>query len=59
MDARSLIHPKKPGYLQQFYKPKAYNQSFGNNFEPNLSVIDLLMNEGPNSKTVIQQSFFK
>jgi|3_EtaG_2_1085321.scaffolds.fasta_scaffold83493_2 hypothetical protein len=59
MDARSLIHPKKPEYLQQFYKPKAYNQSFGNNFEPNLSVIDLLMNEGPNSKTVIQQSFFK
>ena len=56
MDARSLIHPKKPELLQQFYKPKAYNQSFGNNFEPNLSVIDLLMNEGPNAKTVIQQS---
>ncbi|ADR21697.1 hypothetical protein MATR_06700 [Marivirga tractuosa] len=59
MDARSLIHPKKPDYLNQFYKPTAYGQSFGNNFEPNLSVIDLLMNEGPNAKTVIQQSNFK
>jgi hypothetical protein len=59
MDARSLIHPKKPDYLNQFYKPKAYGQSFGNNFEPNLSVIDLLMNEGPNAKNVIQQSIFK
>jgi len=56
MDARSLIHPKKPDFSNQFYKPKPYNQSFGNNFEPHLSVIDLLMNEGPNSKTVIQQS---
>ncbi|MGM0582230.1 MAG: WbqC family protein [Bacteroidota bacterium] len=59
MDARSFIHPKKPDYLNQFYKPTAYGQSFGNNFEPNLSIIDLLMNEGPNAKTVIQQSNFK
>lgn len=59
MDARSLIHPKKDDYLNQFYNPAAYGQSFGNNFEPNLSIIDLLMNEGPNSKTIIQQSIFK
>lgn len=59
MDARSLIHPKKPDYLERLYKSTAYGQSFGNNFEPNLSVIDLLMNEGPNAKNVIQQSIFK
>ena len=59
MDARSLLHPKKEDYLKQFYNPATYGQSFGNKFEPNLSVIDLLMNEGPNTKTVIQQSFFK
>ncbi|WP_375580369.1 WbqC family protein [Marivirga tractuosa] len=59
MDARSLIHPKKPEFLAQLFKPKDYNQSFGNNFEPNLSVIDLLMNEGPNTKTVIRQSNIK
>jgi hypothetical protein len=59
MDARSLIHPKKPNFLNQFYKPTSYGQSFGNNFEPNLSIIDLLMNEGPNAKTIIQQSIFK
>jgi hypothetical protein len=56
MDARSLIHPKKPDYLNHFYHPTTYGQSFGNTFEPNLSVLDLLMNEGPNAKTVIQQS---
>lgn len=59
MDARSLIHPKKLNFLKQFYEPKAYNQSFGNKFEPNLSIIDLLMNEGPNAKTIILQSNFK
>lgn len=58
IDARSLIHPKKTNYLNQIYKPTAYGQSFGNNFEPNLSTIDLLMNEGPNAKNVIQQSIF-
>ncbi|HET8859455.1 WbqC family protein [Marivirga sp.] len=59
VDARSLIHPKKPEYLETFYKPTAYGQSFGNNFESNLSVIDLLMNEGPNSKIIIHQSNYK
>jgi len=59
MDARSLIHPKKPDFLNQLFKPAAYGQSFGNNFEPNLSVLDLLMNEGPNTGNVIQQSKFK
>jgi hypothetical protein len=59
MDARSLIHPKKPDYLNHFYEPKAYAQSFGNNFESNLSVVELLMNEGPHSKMVIQQSNIK
>lgn len=59
MDARSLIHPKKTDLLNLLYKPKAYGQSFGNNFESNLSVIDLLMNEGPNTKTVIKQSIYK
>lgn len=59
MDARSLIHPKHADYLCQLYKPTTYNQSFGNNFEQNLSIIDLLMNEGANAKNVIQQSIFK
>lgn len=56
IDARSLIHPKKLDILSHFYQPTTYGQSFGSNFESNLSVIDLLMNEGPNAKSVIQQS---
>ncbi|SMG25203.1 WbqC-like protein family protein [Marivirga sericea] len=59
MDARSLIHPKKAAFLTKFYQPAIYSQSFGNTFEPNLSIIDLLMNEGPNAKTIIQRSILK
>ena len=59
MDARSLINPKKLDFLKDFYQTKPYSQIFGNNFEPNLSVLDLLMNEGSNAKSIIRQSIFK
>ncbi|WKK82223.1 WbqC family protein [Marivirga arenosa] len=59
IDARSLIHPKKANFLNKFYKSIPYGQSFGNEFESNLSVLDLIMNEGPNTKTVIKQSKIK
>lgn len=59
IDARSLIHPKKANFLNKFYKAIPYGQSFGNEFESNLSVLDLIMNEGPNTKTVIKQSKIK
>ena len=56
IDARSLVHPKKPELLNNFFHATDYYQSFGKNFETNLSIIDLLMNEGPNSNNVVQQS---
>lgn len=59
MDARSLINPKNPDLSEPFFNAVPYYQSFGSNFEASLSVIDLLMNEGANSKNVIQQSKVK
>lgn len=61
-DFRNVIHPK-PQYqtndLQ--FKPSTYFQVFGDrfNFTPNLSIIDLLFNEGLNSLSVLEKSINK
>ena len=51
LDLRSAIHPKVSVSNNPFYKEKAYYQVFTNKygFTPNLSILDLLFNEGPNS----------
>ena len=51
-DYRSLIHPKKPDpVLPRLGLEKPYFQVFAHKFgfQPNLSVMDLLFNEGPDS----------
>lgn len=55
-DIRSQIHPKKTQLIQEFYSPKPYQQVFGNKFEANLSVLDLLFCEGTNSLAVLSNS---
>lgn len=53
VDARSLIHPKKDNFchkLTQDLSVQPYQQVFGENFVPNLSILDLLFNEGPAAK---------
>jgi WbqC-like protein family len=39
-----------------FFVPKAYFQNFGNKFEPNLSIIDLLFSKGPESVQILKSS---
>lgn len=55
-DLRSLIIPGKPYSNRGFYCPQPYYQVFGRTFVPNLSVIDLLCCEGPNSKAILLAS---
>lgn len=56
IDFRSVIHPKKSKNLKDFYYPKPYLQVFGNKFEENLSVLDLIFCEGTYSSYIIQES---
>lgn len=52
LDLRSLIHPKKPSF---YVNPKPYYQIFEDRtgFLPDMSVIDLIFNQGPQSKNYI------
>lgn len=52
-DARSLLQPIRPPGLG--FKPPVYQQVFGDRqpFHPNLSIVDLLFNKGPETKSVL------
>lgn len=55
---RSQIHPKKPEVKDFHFKQKPYMQAFKERFDfvPNLSILDLLFNEGPEGKPILRQS---
>jgi hypothetical protein len=57
-DYRELIHPKRDLSEDPFFVPAAYQQVFAERlgFGANLSIIDLLFNEGPNARSVLEQS---
>ncbi|MEX2591691.1 MAG: WbqC family protein [Anditalea sp.] len=55
-DLRGVIKAKESFLHRNIYEPYSYMQLFGLNFVPNLSIIDLLFCEGPNSKKVIGSS---
>ena len=58
-DLRDSIHPKKPAQLlERLQMNKPYWQVFTNKqgFVPNLSILDLLFNEGPNAISYLAYS---
>lgn len=55
-DFREHILPKKPFDRRNIYCPIGYPQAFGSKFEPNLSVLDLIMNEGPGAMFSLRRS---
>jgi hypothetical protein len=55
-DFRGKIHPKMNFIENQVYNPIIYRQNFGNEFEPNLSIIDLLFCQGNQALKILQES---
>jgi hypothetical protein len=53
LDKRSLVHPKKQGEMAEV----KYTQVFGREFVSNLSIIDLIFNEGPNGTSILKKGF--
>ena len=59
VDLRDKIHPKQQkAQPDDFFKPFHYSQVFSDKFSftPNLSILDLLFNQGPDSKKIVQLS---
>lgn len=55
-DFRGIINPKKPFSNRKIYAAYSYPQLFGDTFVPNLSIVDLIMNEGPNAAQILKSS---
>ncbi|GAB2484109.1 WbqC family protein [Algoriphagus taiwanensis] len=55
-DQRRHIAPSRPFSERNFYQPIAYPQLFGLDFEPNLSILDLLFCMGPEAGNVLKSS---
>lgn len=58
-DMRGVINPKKEDGCNRFYKSIEYQQVFGSKFVPNLSLIDLIFNQGPGSRSIVKASALK
>ncbi|TAF00799.1 MAG: hypothetical protein EAZ80_03545 [Runella slithyformis] len=57
-DARNLIHPKKELNHNFLGAQRVYKQNFGNDFEANLSILDLLMCQGPRATQFLQKKSY-
>ncbi len=56
LDKRGIILPKKSFNERGIYRSRPYQQIFGKDFESNLSLLDLLCCEGPQSGLILNES---
>ena len=59
IDLRGKIEPKGTFEKRSYYRTTPYPQLFGVDFEPNLSILDLLFCVGPEAEKVLKQSLKK
>ena len=57
-DYRNIVNPKSLYSSRKIFHPYQYTHVFGKDFVPNLSIIDLLFSEGPNSSEIINLAPF-
>lgn len=58
-DLRGIINPKKEDGCNRIFKSTEYQQVFGSKFVPNLSIVDLIFNQGPGAWDIIKASALK
>lgn len=58
-DIRGQIVPSRPFLERKYYEPIPYAQLFGLDFEPNLSILDLLFCAGPEADKILRSSIKK
>lgn len=56
VDYRDAFDPKH-GTMPTWFQPKDYLQVFGDTFSPDLSIIDLMCNKGPETERILRESF--
>ena len=59
VDLRGRIDLKKSDSCNGIFKTIEYPQVFGSNFVPNLSIVDLIFNQGPVASGIVKASAVK
>lgn len=54
-DYREAFNPKG-GQMPPWFQPRSYLQVFGEVFSPDLSILDLMCNKGPESERILRES---
>ncbi|MFN8394180.1 MAG: WbqC family protein [Bacteroidia bacterium] len=55
LDLREGFNPKD-GRMPEWFQPRSYLQVFGDVFSPDLSIVDLMCNKGPESERILRES---